>query len=339
MTPERHLTPVRPETTAQLRFEFGAVWFGDQPRELLADDLIGGVAKETSGGGVIGPDHKPLVDRDDAVRDIVEDRPDAVPTLAQLLFGASPFDELADLAADPGHHSKGASIEGPNFGTEERDNAGDLAPVGHGEGELGVQAGLRGGGSARRVAVTREIADRTGAARRPHPARQAHPSGKRQRATGLLVEGEILSRPVPIVFPPENIRIVVDDPEFADGPAKGLADSLQHLRRRLRPAAGTGERASHGELDVAQPLGDPPLADVVDEGDERHLRAGPRGGRDRDLDRELMAISVDRRQLHGLADDSSLSPLDEATESAEVRVVIPPRDDGSGQRTAEGLVM
>ena len=52
-----------------------------------------------------------------------------------------------------------------------------------------------------------------------------------------------------------------------------------------------------------------------------------------------MAISVDRRQLHGLADDSSLAPLDEATESAEVRVVIPPRDDGSGQRTAEGLVM
>src|SRR5213594_2364865 len=148
------------------------------------------------------------------------------------------------------------------------------------------------------------------------PVAQTHPASNRQLAIGLLVECEVLSGPVPIVFPPERLRVVIDDPEFADGPSKGLADSLQYLGRRLRPATGIGERASHCELDVAQPLGNPALADVVDEGDERNLLAGPRGGGDRNLDRELMAVSMDCRQLHGLADDSSLAALDEATESA-----------------------
>ena len=65
---------------------FVAVGRGHEDRDVLPDDLRGGVAEDPLGGRVERLDGPLLVDGDDAIHGGVDDRPDPVPALEQLLL-------------------------------------------------------------------------------------------------------------------------------------------------------------------------------------------------------------------------------------------------------------
>ena len=158
-----------PQVGAQLRLDLRAQRFRDQTDELLADDLIHGVAEEPLGRRVVGANHQALIERDDAVRDVVKDGSDPVAAAPQFVFRPAPLDEVADLAPDVSHDPQRCRIEGAPVVAEERDHPGDLPAIGDRKRELGVQATACGGGGTLRIRVRGHVLDRSGSASRPYP--------------------------------------------------------------------------------------------------------------------------------------------------------------------------
>ena len=334
----QHFALLWTQVGTQLRLDLGPVGFGDQPRKILSDDFIGGIAKESFGRRVVGADRQPLIDREDAVGDVVEDRPDPVAAVAELLFRPAPLDELTDLTADVAHGPERDPIERAPLRTEERDHAGDLPPIGDGEGELAVEAGARGQRGAGRF-VTSDVLDRSRPAGGPYPTQEPDAPRKCQLAAGRLEAGEVLQRTVPADLEAQQVGVPVHCPEFAGDPAQGFADALQHLGRGFGPGRGIGQGPRHGELHVAQTFRRPSLADVGDEGDEGDPRTGARGGRDGELDRKFAAVAMERGEFDGAADQLALTGFDKARQPSLVRVLIAARDDRAGQRSPDGLIV
>src|SRR5262249_32073548 len=101
------------QVVGQVAVVLAAVGVRHQHPDVLADDLAGRVAEQPLHRRVDGFDHAPLVNSDDAVDDVVQDRADAGLTLPQRLFrllAGGDFlareDDAADLAAGrvPGPH-------------------------------------------------------------------------------------------------------------------------------------------------------------------------------------------------------------------------------------------
>src|SRR5208337_3074236 len=74
------------QVALEVRIVFVAVGRGHEDRDVLPDDLRGGVAEDPLGGRVERLDGPLLVDGDDAIHGGVDDRPDPVPALEQLLL-------------------------------------------------------------------------------------------------------------------------------------------------------------------------------------------------------------------------------------------------------------
>ena len=78
MAAHHHFALLRTEVGAKLGLDLAPKGLGNQPDKVLADDLVGRVSEEPLGRRVIGTDDEPIVDRDDAVGDVVEDGADPV---------------------------------------------------------------------------------------------------------------------------------------------------------------------------------------------------------------------------------------------------------------------
>src|SRR5205823_187096 len=144
--------------------------------------------------------------------------------------------------------------------------------------------------------------------------------------------------PVPAVLPAEQIRVFVDGPELGGRPAECFADPLENLWRSLAPAPGVGEWPRDRKLHIPEALGDASMADVRDEGDEGDARPGAGRRGNGDLNRELTTVAMERRQLHGPAEEPALTGFDKPRHPSPVRLAITTRDDGGGERPSDRFI-
>ena len=274
MAAHHHLALVRPQVGAKLGLGLTAKGFRNQPGKVLVDHLVRGIAEEAFGGRIIRADDEALVDRDDAIGHVVEDRADPVAAAAQFVLGPAPLDEVADLAADVGHHPEGRAVWRSSLAAEKGDDAGDLPPIRDRKGEVAMQSGAQGRRGVWRIRMARQVFQRCRPAGRPHATDQAGAAGKAQLLAGGFEAGDLLGRSIPAELRAEHVGVPVHRPGLTHGPAQRLAHPLQNLGGGLRPAGGIGEWPGHGKLHTPQPLRHTPLTDVGDERDEGHARAG-----------------------------------------------------------------
>ena len=222
---------------------------------------------------------------------------------------------------------------------EERNDAGDLAPVHDRKGELGVEPGAQRRSGLGRIAICGDVFDGCCAAGRPHSTHQPGPAGKGQVPTGGLEGRGVPGRAGPAELQAQHVGIAVHRPKLADRPAQRLADALQNLRGRLGPGCGVGQGSGDRKLDIPEALRHASLADVADERHERHPGAGARRRRYRDLDRKLVAIPVQPGQLDGLAHQPAFAGFDEPRQPSLVGIPIATRNDRADQGPTDGFVV
>ena len=141
------------------------------------------------------------------------------------------------------------------------------------------------------------------------------------------------------MLPAEQVGVFVDGPELGRRPAECFADPLEDLWRRLTPTLGIGQWPGDRKLHIPEALADAPLADVRHEGDEADPRPGPGRRGNRDLNRELAAVAMERRQLHGPAEQPAFTRFDEPRQPAAVGLAITTRNDGPGKGPANRLIV
>ena len=134
-----------------------------------------------------------------------------------------------------------------------------------------------------------------------------------------------------------QLAVVGQRPERADVPAHVLAEALQQGLERLPGRVGARHRRRHRLHGPQDLLAQAPLGDVVQEGVEGG-GVGVAVVADRDLDRELVAVAVDRAQLGARVKDRALSGAQEALDAVPVGLAVALGHDRVGQRAAQHLV-
>ena len=155
----------------------------------------------------------------------------------ELLLGAAPLHELADLTADRGEHLEQRGVGLPDLAAEELHHGDHVVADDDGEAEGAVQAFHRGRGRAGEVPVEEYVRDERGLCGRPDPAGQPDAALERGRPAMRIEAGKRRAWRVPDLDASEAVGMRIDLPECPVLPPERRADGLEDPWRRVGQAS------------------------------------------------------------------------------------------------------
>ena len=194
--------------------------------------------------------------------------------LHQIMLRPLALDELSNLAADGRHHLEEGLVGLQDPMTEELQDSEHLLAQEDREGHRGVEPHLLPQIAAQDIVLGGYIRNPEWAAAAPDPACHSHVGVKGHFLARLTELAQTAARPVPFRDAAEQIRLLVDLPDFAEIPSETFADGLENSGNGHRQVGGLRQDARHGVIDHDAPLRSPAVGDVPDR-QEDHPRALP----------------------------------------------------------------
>ncbi len=262
---------------------------GHEDPQVLADQLLRGVAEHVLGRRVHLLDDVAVADRDQRLEHVLHHRPHPLVASPKGPIGLVPLEELPELPAQGGEHLEPLRLRLLRAPGEELHDPPHLAPHHDREAHRRAQAVLGGRGPAQEARIPGHVGDPFGPPALPDASRQLDPS--REDAAGGRGEerDRRIGGHVPGARESHHGRVALDAPEGPAGPAQGATDRLEDLRPRVVDGEALGQDAGHRVLGGAPPLGPAGGGDVPDDRDEgvavalAHLR-------DHEIDGEPAAV-------------------------------------------------
>jgi len=239
----------------------------DQLGHLSTDRLVTREAEEPLRRRVPLDDHPPVVDRDHGVEGGLQDRRLEGVALLHRLDCGDALEELAELASHRVHRFQQGLVGRQGEPMEELHRAQDPLAAADREGEGGPHARLGREPGSREVVVLADVRNPARGVLAQNPSGESLPRPEDVGAARLDQGLGLHSWAGPEIDEPEDLILLVEDPDVAGVPSDRLPHLAQESDRGLIDARGLGQHPGRGVLCLQALLDAAAVADVDRERD------------------------------------------------------------------------